>query len=233
MKNKIFLAFLLFVTTVSSAWGLPDGSRGEARIFVEYPTLGECTGDSVRIRSEANTKSKILGALNEYDKIIVLDKVKSGKDVWYEVEPPAGDESAYVFGKYLAPAYRQEFQQSGAAKILTDIRLTYGSTPEKMSILSSKKPKLTNRKSEIGFPVTIADWGDYRAFYFDSYEERPGYLKSLEIKRGRRSFGNIYIGDNVSKLREELGEPENESENLWEYNFYLYGYDGDMEMLMN
>lgn len=228
MKNKIFLAFFLFVTVtaVSSAWG-------ESRIFVEYPTLGECTGDSVRIRSETNTKSKILGALNEYDKIIVLDKVKSGKDVWYEVDNPAGDEKAYVFGKYLAPAYRQEFQQSGAAKILTDIRLTYGSTPEKMSILSSKTKKLTHKKSETGFPITIADWGDYRAFYFDSCEERPGYLKSLEIKSGRKSFGNIYIGDSVNKLREELGEPENENENLWEYNFYLYGYDEDVDELVD
>jgi len=225
MKKFIF-AFALILAAVSCAFG-------EERIFVEYPTLGECTGENVRIRSEANTNSKILGKLNEYDKIIVLDKVKSGKDVWYEIDNPAGDERAYVFGKYILPAYRQEFQQSQAAKILTDIRLTYGSTPEKMLALSSKKPKLTHRKSETDFPVTIADWGDYRAFYFDGSEEIPGYLKSLEIKRGRKSFGNIYIGDSVSKLRKELGEPENKSENLWEYDFYLYGYYEDVDELVD
>ena len=223
---KKLLAFLLCFTAVSCAWA-------EKRIFVEYPTLGECTGDSVRIRSGTNTNSEVLGRLNEFDKIIVLDKVKSGKDIWYEVDNPVGDQRAYVFGKYILPAYRQEFQKSQAAKILTDIRLTYGSNPEKMSILSGKPKKLTHRKNETGFPVTIADFGDYRAFYFDSSDEISGYLKSLEVKSGKKPFGDIYIGDSVNKLRKELGDPENESENLWEYDFLLYGYDEGADELVD
>ena len=70
MKKKILLAFVLCVAVVASAWG-------EARIFAEYPTLGECTGDNVRIRSEPNTNSEIVGRLNEYDKIIVLREVRT------------------------------------------------------------------------------------------------------------------------------------------------------------
>ncbi|MBQ7593906.1 MAG: SH3 domain-containing protein, partial [Synergistaceae bacterium] len=153
-------------------------SWGETRIFVEYPTLGECTGDNVRIRSNPNTNAEVIGKLNEYDKIIVLGKVEAKGGVWYEVDNPTGEGEAYVFGKYLMPAYRQKFQRSQAAKLLTDIRLTYGPTPEKMLALSDKPNKLT-RKSRDDIPFVIADWGDYRAFYLDTVDERMGYLKSI------------------------------------------------------
>lgn len=216
MKREILLAVLMCVITASLA-------RGEAKIFVEYPTLGECTADSVRIRTSPSTNAKIIGKLNEYDKIIILDKIKSGKDVWYEVDNPASNEEAYVFGKYLAPAYRQEFQQSQAAKILTDIRLTYGTTPEKMLLLLGHSPKI-KRWDNDGIRFLTADYGDYRALYYEGSEEIPSRLKSLEVKNGGKSFGKLHIGDSINKLRKELGDPENENENLWEYNFYLYGY---------
>ena len=227
MKKKILLAFVLCVAVVASAWG-------EARIFAEYPTLGECTGDNVRIRSEPNTNSEIVGRLNEYDKIIVLREVKAKNGVWYEVDNPTGEGEAYVFGKYLLPAYKQEFQRSKGAKLLTDIRLTYGSTPEKMLALSAKPQTLTRKKHDTDFPVVIGDWGDYRSYYWDNYEGRTGYLKSLEVKSGNKSFGSLHIGDSTSKLRRELGDPENESETLWEYEIYLYGYhEGYVEELVD
>ena len=184
MKKKISLAVLLCVIAASYAFG-------EARIFVEYPTLGECTGNNVRIRSNPNTNARIIGKLDEYDKIIVLRKVNAKNGVWYEVDNPTGEGEAYVFGKYLAPAYRQEYQRSKGAKILTDMRITYGPTPEKMSALSGRSGRITRRDSETGFPFVVGDWGDYRALYWDTVEERMGYLKSLEVKRGNKSFGNI------------------------------------------
>lgn len=222
MKNKISLAVLFCVIAVSNAFG-------EARIFVEYPTLGECTRDNVRLRSEPNTNSEIIGKLDEYGKIIVLRNVKSGNDLWYEVENPEGKGEAYVFGKYLLPAYRQEFQRSKGAKFLTDIRLTYGSTPEKMLALSSKPKKLTRRNHDTGYPVVIGDWGDYRVFYWDTVNERMGYLKSLEVKSGNKPFGSINIGDSTEKLLRELGSPTNKSSNLWEYEIFLYGYDEEAD----
>ena len=222
MKNRILFAILFCVIAVSNAFA-------EARIFVEYPTLGECTADNVRIRTEPNTNSEIIGKLNEYDKIIVLRKVKSGNNLWYEVENPTGEGEAYVFGKYLLPAYRQEFQRSKGAKFLTDIRLTYGSTPERMLALSSKPKKLTRSNHDTGFPVVIGDWGDYRVFYWDTVDERAGYLKSLEVKSGNKPFGSIHIGDSTEKLLRELGSPANKSKNLWEYEIFLYGYDEEAD----
>lgn len=225
MKSKISSAILLCLIVVSCAWG-------EARTFVEYPTLGECTGNNVRIQSKPSTNSEIVGKLDEYDKIVVLGRIKAQSGVWYEVDNPTGEGEAYVFGKYLVPAYRQEFQRSKGAKLLTDIRLTYGPTPEKMLALSGKPRKLTRRDRD-DIPFVIGDWGDYRVFYWDTVEERAGYLKSLEVKSGSKPFGNIFIGDSTNKLRRELGDPKNESDTLWEYEFLLYGYDEDADELVD
>lgn len=227
MKKKISLAILLFVMAVSCAWA-------EEKIFVEYPTLGECTADNVILRSKPDTSAKIIGRLNEFDKIIVLRNVKAKDGVWYEVDNPAGKEEAYVSGKYLVPAYKQEFQRSAGAKVLTDIRLTYGATPAKMRALSDGTGKITRRESNTGFPFVVADWGDYRVLYWDTFEGRTGYIKSLEVKRGNKSFGNIHIGDSTDKLRRELGDPVNENGSLWEYEIYLYGYhEGYVEELVD
>lgn len=216
MKKKISFAVLICIMAVSSAFG-------ESKIFVEYPTLGECTGNNVRIRSNPNTNAEIIGKLNEYDTIIVLRKVTSKNGVWYEVDNPKGEGEAYVFGKYLVPAYKQKFQRSQGAKILTDMRLTYGSTFEKMQELSDEPGKLTRRDND-GVPFVIVDWEDYRVFYRESEDGVMGYLKSMEIKSGNKSFGNIHIGDSTEKLRRELGKPKKESSTLWEYEIYLFGY---------
>ena len=123
------------------------------------------------------------------------------------------------------PAYGQEFQRSKGAKLLTDIRLTYGPTPEKMLALSSKPKKLPRRDRD-DIPFVIGDWGDYRVFYWATVEERAGYLKSLEVKSGSKPLGNICIEDSTSKLRRELGKTKNESNTLWEYEFFLYTKNG-------
>ena len=169
--KRITLAIILCLIT-SYVWG-------EARIFVNYPTLGECIGDGVRIRSKPNTESKILGKLNEYDKAIVLGRVKSGKDVWYEIEAPTEKGKAYVFGKYLMPAYRQEYQRSKQAKMWIDIQLTYGQNPEKILALLGKPNKLT-RKNDDGIPLVTGDWEDYRVLYVDNNEDEDIIVKALE-----------------------------------------------------
>lgn len=215
--------FVLIVTVLAVVMAV-SCAQAEEKIFVEYPTLSECTEDNVMIYSKSNTNAEIIGSLNEYDKIIVMRSVKAKDGLWYEVDNPTGEGEAYVFGKYLAPAYRQEFQRGKGAKILTDMRITYGSTPEKMLSLSGKTGSISRRNSETGFPFVIGDWGDYRALYWDTVDGRMGYLKSIEIRSGNKPFGNIHIGDSTEKLRRELGNPENESSTLWEYEIYLYGY---------
>ena len=219
MKKKILLAVLLCVTAASIVWA-------EARVFLEYPALGECKGKNVRIRSNPSTKAEVIGRLDDWDKVIVLREVKSGSSIWYEIDNPAGEGEAYVSGKYILPAYRQKFQRSKAAKFLTDIRLTYGSTPEKMLALSGRPKKLTRWKNDI-IPFVTGDWGDYRILHYDREDDARGRLKSIEVKSGSKPFGNIHIGDSTEKLRRELGSPEKETSTLWEYEFLLYGYDYD------
>lgn len=85
MKSKISSAILLCLIVVSCAWG-------EARTFVEYPTLGECAGNNVRIRSKPSTNSEIVGKLDEYDKIVVLGRIKAQSGVWYYYNHENGED---------------------------------------------------------------------------------------------------------------------------------------------
>ena len=223
--KRFTLAIMILCLIISSAYG-------EARVFVDYPTLGECTGNDVRIRSKPNTNAKILGKLNEYDRVIVLGKVKSGKDTWYEIEHPTEKGKAYVFGKYLVPAYRQEYQRSPQAKMWINMQMTYGQKPEKISALLGN-PRKNTRNNVYGISFVTCEYGDYRVLYVDNTEYVKGYLKGIDVKRGSTPFGNIHIGDSTRKLRRELGDPDDENDSSWEYNFRLYGYEADVDELVD
>lgn len=60
-------------------------------------------------------------------------------------------------------------------------------TLEKMLVLSGKPNKLT-RKSREDIPFVIDDCRDYRAFYWDTVDERMGYLKKSRWQTRHKIF---------------------------------------------
>ena len=161
--------------------------------FVTFPTVGVCTGSSVRYRARPDTKSDIWGRLNVGEKVIVDGKTSVNGETWYKILPKDMQDSAFVFGKYLVPYYDEEIQQSPIGKMIIEILLTYAPYLENDYYDEDNSPEV-------------------KRFYGDDH-----WLHKVEAWNPGSNFGEIEIGDNIDKLTEILGEPDSESNSELRY----------------
>ena len=165
-----------------------------AEKFEVFPTVGVCTGSYVRYRAEPSTDSDIWGRLSEGERVIVDGQTAVDGEVWYEILPKNAQDSAFVFGKYLVPFYDGEVQQSPAGRMIVSVLQTY----------------CPNKDNDY--------WGEYDGeFDYPEIKRKynsQGWLSRVELWNPSKDFGfgDIRIGDNVSKLRDILGEPDKESD---------------------
>ena len=189
--KRLILAMLIALLLVSFA-----ESAGK---FAAFPTIGVCTGDSVHYRAQPNTKAEVWGSLSKNMKVIVDSRKVVDGETWYEVFPPDTQDTAYVYGKYLVPYFDEDAQKSPVNKMVTNILQTYS-------------------------PYEEYDyWGEYNSD-FDYPEvkrsyDRQGWLTRVEAWNPSKDFGfgDIYIGDDISKLTKILGEPNRKSGSECEY----------------
>ena len=171
---------------------LAFSSVSEARErFVVFPGLGTCTGTYVRYRADTDTEAEIIGRLNTPDRVIVLGQTAIDGQIWYEIEDPRNDGTAFVFGKYIVPVYEESSQRTEAAKMIVNILQNYGITREKSDLYDG--PEARRRYSE------------------------DNYLYEVDARKKGCSFGDISIGDDAESLEELLGEPESQTDTKWEY----------------
>ncbi len=162
--------------------------------FVEFPTVGVCTGSYVRYRANPDTESDIWGRLNVDDKVIIDGQTVVDGELWYEILPSNAQDSAFVFGKYIVPYYDEEIQQSEIGKFIIKILLTYAPYKDNDYYDEYESgPEVKRRYDEKGWLVRVEAW-----------------------KTGC-SFGDVKIGDNVSVLSDKLGEPDSMSDSAWRY----------------
>ena len=159
--------------------------------FVIFPALGSCNGTYVRYRDNPDTEGEILGRLNKPERVIVLGQTANDGEIWYEIEDPRADGTAFVFGKYIEPVYDETTQQGEAYRMIVSVIQAYGITPE--------------RANFYGGPKVQAE-----------YKDGLGLVK-LEARNDGCTFGDVNIGDDTARLREILGEPDIMSASEWEY----------------
>lgn len=159
--------------------------------FAAFPALGVCTGSSVRYRAEAGTESEILGKLNAPDRVVVVGQKSVDGDVWYEIEDPAANKNGFISGAYIAPVFDETSQKKPTVKMIVKIVQRYGITPEKGKLYSG--------------PAVKSDY-NHADFLAEVYADSKGC-----------AFGDVQIGDNVSKLEDVLGKPDVQSASEWEY----------------
>ena len=171
----------------------------------KFPDLGECTGNSVRLREEPDTESEIIGQVNKGDSFILLDVKKADGEKWYLIDHPTKKGSAWIFGKYVRKYYGlKDSDYTPAHVICMQVILDYGITPEKARTLHGK-------------PLEVLHdiYGNFRGLKYDgfelSYNEEKGYLSDVTVgfeDDGSRTgnFGEIKIGDDIKKLREIFGK---------------------------
>ena len=60
----------------------------------KFPDLGKCIGNGIRLREEPDTKSEIIGKINNGDLFVLLDVKKVNGEKWYLVDHPTQKGSA-------------------------------------------------------------------------------------------------------------------------------------------
>ena len=203
MKISKFLPALLLAVLISTA-----AHADRAPVFETFPTLGGCTGNGVRLREDPNTDSEILGKLNAGETVVVLDKFITDGETWYEVDHPSEPGSAFVFGKYLEALYTENHQAAPLHKLVMNLYLTFGITPEKALKLSGKPKSREDKK--IG-----SDGFERVRMEFDSFslEYVAGTLTGVHVEKGKKTFGEIKIGDSAEKVMGAFGTPTDRAEN--------------------
>jgi len=204
--SKFFFALSIFVLFSSSAFA------DRAPKFQSFPTLGRCTGTNVRLREDPSTESEILGKLNPENFVVVLDKFITNGDTWYEIDNPFDEGSAFVFGKYLEACYLEEHQKKPLHKLVMNLYLTFGMTSGKALMLSGR-PKEQERET-IGSDKLERVNLKYNNFTLEYLDQT---LTGVDVSGGKKSFGEIKIGDDADEVIEAFGEPKNKEENLYSY----------------
>ena len=163
------------------AFGVSEASER----FVAFPAIGTCTGTYVRYREDPDTEANIIGRLNKPQNVIVLSQTATNGEVWYEIEDPERDSTAWVFGKYIVPLFNETTQRSELYPIAVAVMQDYGINKKKAKLYSG--PKVNT-------------------------EYRHDNLAALEAFRKGNAFrtanGDIHIGDNEEKLTDALGIPD-------------------------
>ena len=179
----ILLAVLMFCTAC------------EARArFVTFPAVGLCTGTYVRYRMDPGTDAEAFnGRLNTGDPVIVIGQTAVNGQVWYEIDNPEGEYTAFVFGKYIEPMYTEESQRMPMIQVITEILQNYGITRKRSELYNGPKVRRQYTKDGVLCVVDAQEEGCY--------------------------FGEITIGDDTRKLRRVLGDPDMEDDSEWEYRY--------------
>lgn len=129
MKMKIF-AFIFLLIFCGTAYA------------ENFPDLGECTGNNVRLREEPDTESEIVGKVNKGDVFVMLDAKKINGKKWYLIDHPTKKGSSWIFGKYVKKFHEVHYSKLTPTHILAmQLRLDYGMTPEKHASFMENRAK--------------------------------------------------------------------------------------------
>lgn len=193
IMKRVILAVLIALLPVSFAEG--------AGKFAAFPTIGVCTSDSVRYRSQPDTKADVWGRLRKGDKVIVDGQRVVRGETWYEILPSDAQDSAYVYGKYLKPYYDESTQRSRAGKLILDVLQVYSPYEEYDYYDEYGGPEVRRKYNREGWLVRVEAWKPGCSFGNDADEDK-----------------NISIGDYIGKLNKILGEPDKMNGSEWIYN---------------
>ena len=156
--------------------------------FAVLPAIGMCTGDYVRYRAQPNTKAEIWGSMNSGEKVIVESRTSVKGVTWYEIAPHDAQDFAFISGNYITPCYDEDVQRSPAGRLIPAIHKEY--------------------------------------YYYGEYDDdlpeikrtyRNEWLVRVEVWNTENSFGDVNVGDKVSKLKQFLGEPDELSSSEYRY----------------
>ena len=195
------LAVLWLMVLCASAWAM------------NFPELGVCVGDNVRLRDSPNTKSRVIGRADAGTRFVILSETRSGGKKWYRIDHPTKKGSAYIAAEFVNGWYNEGKIPVG--KDFADIRLNFGMTPEKTKLLLGK-PTEENAQDEFEYLT-------YRGCDVH-FEEQ--YLSYVHVHKRGYEIAGCQVGDNASKLV-VFGMPENELPDLTDEKYKNWDAEED------
>lgn len=177
-----------------------------------YPALGTCTGDAVRLREAPNTSSKILGKVNDSQPLVLLGERRVKSEIWYHIDNPLDDGEAWISGRYVEK--NEEF--SPAFRTGVTIRLNFGTTPKKMRMIfgrpsDSEKGTFFFDPAQKNYTREILTYPGFTASFTE------GRLTRVEVSKKGYSFGEIEVGTEIQTLLDTLGKPSVNKDNRYIY----------------
>ena len=67
----------------------------------EYPELGVCTGDNVRLREDAGTHGKVIGRADSGTQFVIIDEAYADGQKWYEIAHPFKAGNAFISARFV------------------------------------------------------------------------------------------------------------------------------------
>lgn len=180
--KKLMIILLLMILS-GSAFG------------AEYPELGVCIGDNVRLREAPGTDGKIIGRADTGTRFVILGEVYSDGQKWYEIDHPVKKGTAYIIARYANCGwyYGDYGKVIPTGKDFVEVRLTFGIYQEKARALFGE-----GKKDEFGNLV-------YSGFTLRYDDE--GTIQQVEINKRGYAAAGVQVGDSIKKLL-QLGMPE-------------------------
>ncbi len=180
-KIVVMLCVLLFCT---SAFG------------AEYPELGVCTGDNVRLREDPGTDGKIIGRADTGTRFVILSEAYVDGQKWYEIDNPKDKGHAFIIARYVNYGwYHGNNGVIPTGKDFVEVRLAFGIYQEKARTLLGE-----GKKDEFGNLV-------YSGCTLRYDDEAVPTIHQAEITKRGYAIAGVQVGDNMRKLL-QLGMPE-------------------------
>ena len=161
---------------------------------MQYPELGVCTGDNVRLREDPGTEGKVIGRADVGTQFIVLDEVYIDGQKWYEIDLPTKEGTAFIIARYVNGWYNNGDIPVG--EVCAEVRLKFGITPEKTRALFGKPESAQGQDEFTRYKYPGLD------IHFES-----GTLSYVEIRRRGYPLHGFEVGDDAGKLT-SLGMPD-------------------------
>ncbi len=181
---KKLIVILWFMLLCSAAFG------------AEYPELGVCTGDNVRLREDPGTDGKIIGRADAGTRFVILGEAYVEGQKWYEIDNPKGEGHAFIIARYVNYGwYHGNNGVIPTGKNFVDVRLTFGIYQEKARALFGE-----GKKDEFGNLV-------YSGLTLRYDDEAIPTIHQAEITKRGYAIAGVQVGDNMRKLL-QLGMPE-------------------------
>ena len=192
-------------------------SKGKAKVN-NYPALGVCTGNYVRLRDNPGTDSEVLAhRANRGDMLILLKGQTVNGDLWYAADNPVDEGTVWISGQFV-DVYSENNNNNLAYKTAISVRMSYGITPNKARALHGEPNNVTSDtfSADPAGKEMREDTFEYENLILRYVNNR---LRHVEVYGAGMPFGSLFVGNSGDDIITALGEPSSKADDNLSFTY--------------